>query len=308
MSFTGVLRPGHIQIRVTNLDEAVRHYGTVIGLDEVMRGDDGRVYFKAWDEFDHHSVILRQSDRPGMDFVGFKVSDDATLTELGERVRRFGLMVEELPANEMPATGRRLRFLCPTGHAIELFAEKRQIGNGLGVVNPEVKPETVKGMRVTRFDHCLLYGDDIDANLRLFTKVLGFHLTERVVAGDGKTVVATFLTCSNKPHDIAFIRSPDQGRFHHASFYLESWNDVGHAADVITRYKVPLDIGPTRHGITRGYTIYFFDPSGNRNEVFSGGYQYYPDNPVLEWTEDELGRAIFYYDRKLNERFLTVTT
>ena len=72
--------------------------------------------------------------------------------------------------------------------------------------------------------------------------------------------------------------------------------------------QVPLDIGPTRHGITRGYTIYFFDPSGNRNEVFSGGYQYYPDNPVLEWTEAELGRAIFYYDRKLNEQFSSVTT
>ncbi len=27
----------------------------------------------------------------------------------------------------------------------------------------------------------------------------------------------------------------------------------------------------------------------------------------LEWTEAELGRAISYYDRKLNERFLTVT-
>jgi len=26
--------------------------------------------------------------------------------------------------------------------------------------------------------------------------------------------------------------------------------------------------GPTRHGITRGQTIYFFDPSGNRNESF----------------------------------------
>ena len=89
---------------------------------------------------------------------------------------------------------------------------------------------------------------------------------------------------------------------------LSPANSSTKTADIITRHKVPLDIGPTRHGITRGYTIYFFDPSGNRNEVFSGGYQYYPDNPVLEWTEAELGRAIFYYDRKLNEKFLTVTT
>jgi catechol 2,3-dioxygenase len=73
MPLAGVLRPGHIQIRVTDLAEAVRHYSEVIGLDEVTRCPDGRVYPKAWDEFDHHSVILREADAPGMDFVGFKV-------------------------------------------------------------------------------------------------------------------------------------------------------------------------------------------------------------------------------------------
>jgi hypothetical protein len=75
-----------------------------------------------------------------------------------------------------------------------------------------------------------------------------------------------------------------------------------------TKHRVPLDIGPTRYGITRGGTIYFFDPSGNRNETFCGGYIYYPDRPTLTWTGDELGRAIFYYDRKLNENFLATTT
>src|ERR1051325_6315851 len=129
MSFTGVLRPGHIQIRVTDLDQAVRHYAEVIGLDEVLRGPDGRVYLKAWDEFDDQRVILPEADAPGMDFVGFKVTKDAALNDLGDRVRRFGLPVEELPAGEMPATGRRLRFTCPTGHSLEFFVDKQQIGN-----------------------------------------------------------------------------------------------------------------------------------------------------------------------------------
>jgi catechol 2,3-dioxygenase len=80
------------------------------------------------------------------------------------------------------------------------------------------------------------------------------------------------------------------------------------AADIITRKRVSIDIGPTRHGITRGETIYFFDPSGNRNEVFSGGYIHYPDRPMLTWTDDDLGRAIFYHDRKLNANFLNVVT
>src|SRR3546814_584377 len=94
----------------------------------------------------------------------------------------------------------------------------------------------------------------------------------------------------------------------HTSFFLESWHDVGHAADIISRYDISLDIGPTRHGITRGQTIYFFDPSGNRNETFSGGYSYYPDNPRRTWQAENAGKAIFYYEKVLTDRFMTVNT
>ncbi|RME67130.1 MAG: catechol 2,3-dioxygenase, partial [Alphaproteobacteria bacterium] len=122
------------------------------------------------------------------------------------------------------------------------------------------------------------------------------------------TLIAAFLTCSNKAHDLAIVRHEEDGKFHHASFLLENWHDVGHAADIITRYNISRDIGPTRHGITRGQTIYFFDPSGNRNEVFAGGYAYYPDNPLRVWATDEVGKAIFYYERALNDRFMEVVT
>ena len=54
--------------------------------------------------------------------------------------------------------------------------------------------------------------------------------------------------------------------------------------------------------------MYFFDPSGNRNEVFAGGYIHYPDKPVITWYDETLGPAIFYHDRELNEAFLSVFT
>ena len=137
--------------------------------------------------------------------------------------------------------------------------------------------------------------------------MLDFSLTEAAQTPDGH-VAAGFLSCSNKAHDIAFIRRDEPGKFHHAAFSLESWHEVGQAADIIARYDIPLDIGPTRHGITRGQTIYFFDPSGNRNEVFSGGFIYYPDNPKRVWSVDQIGKAVFYYQRELNPRFMSVVT
>ena len=62
---------------------------------------------------------------------------------------------------------------------------------------------------------------------------------------------------------------------------------------------IDIDVGPTRHGITRGHTVYFFDPVGNRNEVFSGGYRTDHDWETITWTEDQLGKALFYYENRI---------
>jgi len=58
MALKGVLRPGYIQMRVTDPDAALKHYVDRVGLHEVSREPDGRVYLRAWDEFDRHSIVL----------------------------------------------------------------------------------------------------------------------------------------------------------------------------------------------------------------------------------------------------------
>ena len=307
MALTGVLRPGYIQIRVIDMQAALTHYVNRLGLHEVSRDADRRVYLRAWDEFDRHSVILRLADMPGMDFVGFKVASEAQLDAFGRRIAAAGTKVEEIPAREQPGVGRRLSFITPTGHRIELFAEMALSEHGPMTRNPELWQEEPHGMRVTRFDHCNLHGPNVDETVKFFTELLDFSFTEAAQTPDG-SIAAAFLSCSNKAHDIAFIRRAESGKFHHVAFWLDSWHEVGQAADIIARYDIPLDIGPTRHGITRGQTIYFFDPSGNRNEVFTGGFIYYPDNPQRVWTVDKMGKAVFYYQRELNERFMSVVT
>ena len=139
MAMTGVLRPGHVALRVTDLEAAVKHYGQVLGLIETGRDAQGRVYFKAWDEHDHHSVVLRKADAPGMDYMGFRVDSEATLDSLAAAVEgsRLATDLQWIPAGEHLHTGRRFRFTVPTGHAIELFASKDKVGNGLPDVNPD---------------------------------------------------------------------------------------------------------------------------------------------------------------------------
>ena len=308
MALTGVIRPGHCQLRVLDLQEAERFYTDVMGLQPMGRDSSGRSFFKCLDERDHHSLILRQADRAGMDFYGFKVRDAATLDRLEAELRDYGIATERLPAGDLPETGQRVRFQAPTGHVFELYAFKKDVGNDYGMVNPEAVIINRKGISPVRLDHWQIHGPDLDGSRELFVKVLGFSVVERIVAEDGQTDVAVWMSCSNKAHDIAFVRDERPNTLHHAAYLLESWEKVLYAADVMTVNRVSIDIGPLRHGITRGTTIYAFDPSGNRFETFCGGYDYYPDMAPTVWSIDEMGRGVFYHTRQLNERFLSVVT
>jgi catechol 2,3-dioxygenase len=182
----GVMRPGHIQLRVLDMEEALKHYRDLLGLIEVERDDQGRAYLKGWTEVDKFSVVLREADEPGMDFVSYKVLDNDTLNKLHEELIEYGCNTEEIPAGELNGCGRRIRFDSPTGHMFEIFAEKEQTGKwGLSKINPEAWPRGLKGMKATRFDHCLLYGTNIAGTLDLFQNVLGFDLAEQVLDADG---------------------------------------------------------------------------------------------------------------------------
>ncbi len=308
MAMTGVLRPGHAQVRVLDLEESIKFYRDVLGLVETGRDDQGRVYFKCWDERDHNSYIIRQADQAGIDFFGFKVLDEATLDQFEKDLNEYGVQTERMPAGDLLETGERVRFTLPTGHVMELFATKSAVGNGLTNLNPGPWNKTSEhGIAPIRFDHMLLYGPNIEGAKKIFEDVLGFKVMERVVLEDGfeQTI---FMTCSHKVHDIAFGEFPEPGKLHHCSFLMESWEKVLRAGDIMSMNDVAVDIGPTRHGITRGCTIYAWDPSGNRFETFMGGYQPYPDHETITWTAEKLGQGLDYPQQKLHDTFLTVVS
>lgn len=305
MSMTGILRPGHVCLRVLDLEAAREHYIKHVGLIETGSGE-GCIYLKAWDEHDVYSVILRESDCAGMDFYGFKVRSTDDLKFYQSRLETAGVPVEVLAAGSLPKCGERLRFIIPTGQTIELFAEKEQRGNELPIINPDPWPDGLEGMAVRRLDHVALYGEKLDETVKLFIEVLDFSLSEQIV--DGDLQLAAFLSCSTKAHDIAFVRQPVQDKMHHISFLVGSWEEVLKAADIIAKREIPIALTPTRHGLTRGKTVYFYDPSGNCNEAFSEDSYYYPDHPTLTWTADKSGRALLYHSRDINEPFMSACT
>jgi catechol 2,3-dioxygenase len=89
-----VMRMGYMHVKVTDLAEAKQHYSNTVGLYQTLE-QDGKVYYKGWDEWDHHSVVIEEG---GVGFVkcGFKCRDGrgcrrdrAKATAKGYPVSRF---------------------------------------------------------------------------------------------------------------------------------------------------------------------------------------------------------------------------
>ncbi len=313
----GVMRIGHVSLKVMDMPAAVKHYEKVLGMKTTMEDKHGNVFLKCWDEWDKYSVVLTPSDQAGMNHVAYKVRDDGDLDVLQKRIEASGIQTSVLPEGTLPATGRMLKFNLPSGHEMRLYAMKECVGIDVGSINPDPWPDDIHGAGAHWLDHVLLMCEfdpgtgvnKVAENTKFFLDVLDFFQTEQITVGPGGAFqLASFISCSSKPHDIAFVGAPTPG-LHHLSFFLDSWHDILKAGDVMGKNKVRIDVAPTRHGITRGETIYFFDPSGNRNETFAGlGYQAQRDRPVTTWTEDEVGRGIFFHTGVLPESFTSVYT
>ncbi|MFX3624307.1 MAG: catechol 2,3-dioxygenase [Ectobacillus sp.] len=303
----GIMRIGRAELRVLDLDEAVNYYKNVIGL-EVTGRDYDRVYLKAWDEYDHHSLILKKSDCAGLEHFAFKVETVEDLAKYEKRVEQFGCTTRRISNRERLGEGQAVQFELPTGHIVELYQEIERLGKKIGNINPDPWPDGLIGIAPHRLDHVLLTGEDLKTVTRFFTEALDFRQSEKILSVDGEDMLGSFLFTNNgKAHELAFVKGPDK-KLHHAAFFVDEWNDVLKAADILSKNNVQVELTPTRHGITRGLTTYFFDPSGNRNEAFAGGYITYPDFETITWTEDQIARGIFYHRREMIESFMMALT
>lgn len=301
-----VNRIGYVHARVTDLEEAIGHYSNTLG-QSVVAHEDRKVYLKAWDEFDHHSVVLEEGG-VGLVKLGFKVHTEDDLANFENRITRFGATSERMSTGENLAVGDGLRVILPSEHIVEFYTEMQYLGTETGTLNPDPWHREARGAAVHRLDHALIAAEDPALVERFFRECLDFRVSERLITDPADPdLIGTWLFCGQKAHDLAVIRG-ENGKLHHWAYWLEDWNEILRAGDIFAMDDVSIDVGPTRHGITRGKTIYFFDPSGNRNEVFSGGYVTGADFPPITWTAEQANKGIVYISREVSESFTTVFT
>lgn len=308
----GIMRLGHIDLNVLDIEKSREYYTNIMGMEVVREDSDGTLYLKCWDEWDKYSLVLRPSDEATFNTAAYKVESDEDIDDLKAKIEAYGVETEILPEGEVAECGRTLKFTAPSGHIFHLYAYKTFVGKVVGDTNPRPWPFEGKGIKAHWIDHTLLMcegPEKVMAGTKFFQEVLGFKLAEQVTVGpEGSLQAATWLARTSTPHDIAFVAGPHTG-MHHFAYFLDGWNDILRAADVMAMHNVKIDVTPQRHGITRGETIYFFDPSGHRLETFAGlGYLVQPDMPTITWTEEELWRGIFYHTGAEDGAFTTAYT
>jgi len=312
MAVNGITRIGHVDINVLDIKETKKYYENIVGMTTTREDSDGTLYMKCWDEWDKYSMVFRPSDEATFNRVAYKVAKDSDLDDLKGKIEAYGISTEFLAKGSVAECGRTLSFIAPSGHEMLLYAEKTFVGKAVGDTNPAPWPIDAKGVKAHWLDHTALLAPGPESVMevtKFFIEVLGFKLAEQVCVGpEGSLQAATWLSCSTSPHDIAFLAGPETG-MHHASFFLEDWADVLYAADIMGMNNVKVDVTPQRHGITRGNTIYFFEPSGHRLETFAGlGYCVQPDMPTVTWTEDDFWRGVFYHSATPHAPFADVYT
>ena len=88
----GILRLSHVDISAPDLELAAAYYTQVLGLDIVERTEE-RLFFKCWDERDHHCLSIRYDPRVGIDRFSFKAEFEDDLDQFEAAVEHYGFGV-----------------------------------------------------------------------------------------------------------------------------------------------------------------------------------------------------------------------
>ena len=180
----GILRLGHVDVMVTDLDLATAYYTEVIGLLETERTEDA-VFLKCWDEPNHHSLRLTYGPRVGMDRMTFMVERESDLGMFENRIQAWGYPVQRISKGEAIGQGESIRFETPSGQTMELVHDVEMVGRATAPVNPAPFVEGLKGIAPPRLDHVLVTAEEVGDAANFYMEVFGFRMTEQLLDGAG---------------------------------------------------------------------------------------------------------------------------
>jgi catechol 2,3-dioxygenase len=284
----------HLHLDTPLLEQSVGFFVDYLGMT-VNGEQDGKVFLRTWDEYEHHTLSLTQAEQPGIRRTHLRAASPDALERRVKQLeqRGFGIGWED----GEPGYGPTYRFRDPDGHEFGIYYESEWFQ-----APPELRPALKnqaqaypgRGVCVRRLDHINFLGVDVVANRDFLRDDLGALVTEQIVLDDG-SVAGSWTTFTNKGYDAVYTRdrTGTPGRLHHIAFATDTRADILRAADIALEQGVFIETGPHKHAIQQTFFLYVYDPSGIRIELCNAGARLVlpPDWEPVDWTEAERAKG-----------------
>ena len=282
-----VIRSAYAELIVTDLAAARWFYVDVLGL--VVTEQDGEaLYLRAYEEYLHHSLVLRQGAVPALAALGFRVRSPRELDAAERYYGELGVPLRRVPAGTTRGVGETIRGQDPLGFPVEFFYDAQHTERFTQAYH--LHPANM----ITRLDHFNVTVPDVRAGHAYYT-ALGFGVSETIEDSDD-TLYAAWLYRKQTVHDIA-LTGGDGPRLHHIAFATPERSQILHTCDMLgaLHREHHIERGPGRHGVSNAFYLYLRDPDGHRIEIYTSDYYTGdPDNPTIRWDVHDNRRRDFW--------------
>jgi catechol 2,3-dioxygenase len=303
---------GHVELVVPDVVASTEFFVELMGL-QVSEEDGDRVYLRAWQDFDHHTLLLTEGPEAQMGHIGWRVAEKADAEAIAAEVeRRGGDTTWSEPLSN--GHGDSVRFRTPHGLPMELYWEVEKYVapphlRSRYPAHPSKRP--TKGAGARRFDHVTCNVPDIRLEQEWLTEVLGLHHRYYAMHPDGSGKRwGSWLSRTNIAHELGLgTLEGHEGALHHFAYYLESPDDIIRTASMLVDHDVEIQFGPANHGTSGATCLYFLEPGGHRMELWTSGIMMFaPDWEAIEWGPELFGSVGDQWGRTIpSEGFFTST-
>lgn len=277
-----------VEMYTKDFDASLEFFTQILGMSATEQ-EDGVAYLRAYEDRYHHSVKLIAGKEAGVGAVCWRANSPEALERRVAALTEQGIGGQWVEGHK--GYGRAYEFQLTSGHRQRIFWEVeyfKPTAEQKSRLLSRAQKRPSHGVPVKRMDHLNLMSKDPAADAKIMMDCLGFRKTERAAVGDME--LACWLTPNSVMHELALTgdRFGEGNRLHHVSFWYGNPGQLLEAADLLTELDIHIEAGPARHGISQAYFLYFYEPGGNRLELFGDtGYLIMdPEWKCVTWDEE----------------------
>jgi catechol 2,3-dioxygenase len=222
----------HVELLSTDLNETVRFYTDIVGMDETAR-DDNSVYLRAWGDYFLYTLKITQSETKGLGTVGWRADSPEALEEAVAYLESIGKGIGWVEADK--GRGKAYRFFTTVGIMHEIFWDvvwHKDTGARKSVFADRYASNNRKGACPRRFDHItyLVAKGSYAFNEKPFWQGMGLKNPDEIRMEDHIPPIGGLWTIGNLSHDIAVFSDPNlpegQGILNHICYNVDSREEV----------------------------------------------------------------------------------